>query len=422
MTKVCRLILVEVNNNPKKGVAKQSNKFYNMEDSGTGVINVEYGRVDKTCTKITQPTSKWDSIIKSKVKKGYKDITHLVAEVEEGEGDSPAELAQIADSVINTLFAQLQAFANKTITESYKVSAHKVTQMMVDEAQAKVDEIAVHLAGPQTNKAVNKFNDLLIDLFHIIPRKMEDVSAWLVDTKLEDDAMLERCKNLLGKEQSTLDVMAGQVVVNTKTDEDKEITVEVKKNILDALGLTAKAATATDIASIKKLMGDSNHKFKKAYKVVNKNTQKMFDTHMKTVQDNTTELFWHGSRNENWLNILSTGLLIRPSGAVYSGSMFGDGIYFADKAQKSIGYSSLRGSHWTGGKANTGYLALFSVHVGRQKNITRHNSSCYSLNARKLQDEGTDSVFAHGGADLRNNEYIVYTPQQTTVSFLVEIG
>jgi poly [ADP-ribose] polymerase len=44
---------------------------------------------------------------------------------------------------------------------------------------------------------------------------------------------------------------------------------------------------------------------------------------------------------------MQTGLLIRPSGAVHTGSMFGDGIYFADKAQKSIGYSSLSGSHWT---------------------------------------------------------------------------
>jgi hypothetical protein len=38
-------------------------------------------------------------------------------------------------------------------------------------------------------------------------------------------------------------------------------------------------------------------------------------------------LYWHGSRNENWFNIMQTGLLIRPSGAVHTGSMFGDGIY-----------------------------------------------------------------------------------------------
>ncbi len=33
-----------------------------------------------------------------------------------------------------------------------------------------------------------------------------------------------------------------------------------------------------------------------------------------------------------------------------------------------------------------------------------------------------DSVFAKGGADLRNNEYIVYNSAQCTVSHLIEIG
>ena len=71
--------------------------------------------------------------------------------------------------------------------------------------------------------------------------------------------------------------------------------------------------------------------------------------------------------------------MIRPSGAIHTGSMFGDGIYFANKAQKSIGYSSLRGSYWTNGGSNKGYLALFDVHVGNQKHIKTHDSSCYKL-------------------------------------------
>jgi poly [ADP-ribose] polymerase len=62
---------------------------------------------------------------------------------------------------------------------------------------------------------------------------------------------------------------------------------------------------------------------------------------------------------------MQTGLLIRPSGAVHTGSMFD--VYFADKAQKSIGYSSLSGSHWTKGNENRAFLALFDVHVGNQK-------------------------------------------------------
>lgn len=39
-----------------------------------------------------------------------------------------------------------------------------------------------------------------------------------------------------------------------------------------------------------------------------------------------------------------------------------------------------------------------------------------------VKENGYDSVFAKGGADLRNNEYIVYRPEQCTVSHLIEIG
>jgi poly [ADP-ribose] polymerase len=102
--------------------------------------------------------------------------------------------------------------------------------------------------------------------------------------------------------------------------------------------------------------------------------------------------------------------------------MFGDGIYFADKAQKSIGYTSLRGSYWAHGGDNKAFLALFDVHLGKQKEILHHNSSCYSLSKKVLDKEGFDSVFAKGGADLRNNEYIVYDSAQCTVSHLIEIS
>ena len=114
--------------------------------------------------------------------------------------------------------------------------------------------------------------------------------------------------------------------------------------------------------------------------------------------------------------------MIRPTGAIHTGSMFGDGIYFADKAQKSIGYSSLKNSHWTGGSDSTAYLAMFAVHTGNWKKIRNHSRDCYSLSESVLKREGYDSVFAQGGADLRNNEYIVYNGNQCTISHLIEIG
>ena len=122
------------------------------------------------------------------------------------------------------------------------------------------------------------------------------------------------------------------------------------------------------------------------------------------------------------MNIVQTGLIIRPSGVIHTGSMFGDGIYFADKCRKSIGYTSYRGSYWASGNDKTAYLAIYDVHVGNQKHIHNHTRDCYTLDEAKLKKENYDSVFAHGGADLRNNEYIVYNPDQCTIKYLVEFG
>ena len=102
--------------------------------------------------------------------------------------------------------------------------------------------------------------------------------------------------------------------------------------------------------------------------------------------------------------------------------MFGDGIYFADKAQKSIGYTSLYGSYWAQGSSSVGYLALYDVLLGNSKTSAKHTSDLYSLNHAKLIKEGYHSFFAKGGADLINNEYIVYTPSATTIRYIVEIN
>ena len=58
-----------------------SNKYYNMELNGS-TINVEYGRVGVTKQTATYSARNWDSLLKSKIKKGYTDITHLKNKVE----------------------------------------------------------------------------------------------------------------------------------------------------------------------------------------------------------------------------------------------------------------------------------------------------------------------------------------------------
>jgi len=421
-----KLIHVSVDN----GKTDNSNKVYIMEELPDGTIKCEYGRVGKSLTTEFKPSHKWNSVYNQKTgkSKGYTDVTELLAEVVVDEGQpKDNKVEAIKDSVVRKLVEELMAYANKSIQRNYKVTQEAVSEQQVNAAQEVLDSIG---ALVKIGVDVKHVNDMLLKLYTIIPRKMDNVKNHLF-SEINDKSSLERAQRLLDEEQSALDTMSGQVQLIKQQREAAKEVLESKSDkgevggltILEQMGLTIEVETDTETLNlITKLLGPNAHQAKKVYKVINLKTQSRFDKNLQKAEVKKKRFYWHGSRNENWFNILQTGLLIRPSGAVHTGSMFGDGIYFADKAQKSIGYTSLRGSYWARGGDNKAFLALFDVHLGKQKEILHHNSSCYSLSKKVLEKEGYDSVFAKGGADLRNNEYIVYDPSQCTVSHLIEIS
>jgi poly [ADP-ribose] polymerase len=319
--------------------------------------------------------------------------------------------SDITNKQVKELLDTLQGYAKRSIQTNYTVSAESVTEAQVSAAQALVDEIS---ALVKIGTKADSINSLLLKLYTIIPRQMKHVQDHLFGN-ITNQATLKEAEQKIDAEQSVLDAMAGQVALNKK----KGATTAAQASVLDAMGLEIEEASASDVAKIKKMMGPNANQFKRAFKVVNKKTEVAFKTRLASAKDKSVELLWHGSRNENWFNILGTGLLIRPSGAVHTGSMFGDGIYGANKAQKSIGYTSYSGSYWANGKDKKAYLALFDFHVGKQKVLT---SACSSMSERKLKSEGYDSVYAQAGYSLRNDEFIVYNTSAVTVRFIIEIG
>jgi poly [ADP-ribose] polymerase len=282
---------------------------------------------------------------------------------------------------------------------------------MVDAAQKVIDELANNSA------TVDEFNANLLKLFTVIPRKMGDVRDYLAD-KTDDFS------KIITKEQDLLDVMRGQIYV--KPEIEPTVTTEKKQQtILEELGLVMEETTRDDIALIKTLMNESADKFRKAWRVTNLKTQERFDKFVKENGIKDTRLLFHGSRSENWFSIIKTGLMIRPSNAVYTGSMFSDGIYFAPKCAKSIGYTSLSGAYWTRGGSNTAYMALFEVAYGTPHVIYQHDSSCYHLNYDVLQNKNPKCHCLHAKADkgmLRNDEIVFYRNDQMTIKYLIEIG
>jgi poly [ADP-ribose] polymerase len=299
---------------------------------------------------------------------------------------------------------------------------------MVESAQQIMDNLVPLLV---VGKHTGPINDKLLELYRVIPRKMKKTYFHLIDARnpsMKDMPIdrvtttnMAKIEHLIADEQATLDVMRGQVKVVAA--QKKSADAKKSETILEAMGLGIVVPSDKDVQLIKKFLGRNAHQYRKAFRVINKRTQAKFDKNLANSRNKTVRQYWHGSRNENWWSIMDSGLILRPTNAVITGKMFGYGIYFADKAQKSIGYSSLRGSYWTGGRSNKGFLSLFDVHLGHYLKIQRHQQWCYSLNKQNLRKRGNyDSLYAEGGADLRNNEYIVYDDAQCTIKFLVEIG
>lgn len=144
------------------------------------------------------------------------------------------------------------------------------------------------------------------------------------------------------------------------------------------------------------------------------------DKHMMELfSKSNTWLCWHGTRSANVVGITKRGLLIRPAGAVHTGSMFGDGKYFAWQSTKSLNYTD--GGYWTGGRSNNSsrFMFLLDVSMG---NMHVASSSQFFRGPPK----GHHSVYgkAHKSG-VYNDEMITYDfnqkDTQSRIRYLFEI-
>lgn len=383
-----KLICVTANNN---------NKYYYMEDLHNGNFKVSYGRVGGSETILTYPISLWDKKYNEKLKKGYIDVTEKITAVKKtGELD-------ISDPDVKDLISFLMSEAKQSIKRDYQISAESVTQEQLNEVQNIIDLLSSKI---KDEKMISKdiINNYLKEIYSIIPRKMTDTRNFFLNS-----VNIPFLTELLQSEQSRLDTLKSQVNIN-----------QVASNgiTLEELGFSCELASEEDKDMIRK-----NTDFKltnhRVFKISNKETEATFNpNHLET------KLLYHGSRNENFLSILQTGLKIRPKGVQTTGSMFGDGIYAANKARKSIGYTSLRGSYWASGHSNRAYLAIFEFATGKEWNLLDNQSWSgwmSRIDESQVKSKGCDSVFAKGGVDLRNDEYVVYNSNQCTIRYLIEL-
>lgn len=373
----------------KDGVT-QSNKFYNMTDKGNGTFDAEYGRVGSSSVIKNYPMMKWDSTYKSKVRKGYKDISVLKA--------VKTVVATQSDNVdFNEFYNLFRKYTGDSVKKTYLVEG--CSQGQIDEAQALINKIS------KTRK-IDDMNKALFDLYKVIPRRMNDVRNHMI-TSLVDKS------KIISIEQDALDSMDSANIMNVSNPfedlniEFKDVTSEVKKLMEDKLYPTMDTNYR---------YGSRNAKIHKVYAIFDEERTIEQDAWIAKQENKSCQLLIHGTRNANVFGILKSGLLIRPSNAYFSGAVYGDGVYHSAHSAKSLGYT---------GNDKDKLFFMQNVHMGNHYEYSGYYRAGKDLdrsemNYKSLRNKGKyDSLYVSAGDGLLNSEYIVYNKEQTNTKYLV---
>lgn len=393
--------------------AVNNNKYYRMipDADGSG-WTAEYGRIGASKQTAHYPASAFNTKYKEKLRKGYVDQTELHAETKKMVNTSEDNTAPITDTQVAEIVEMMLAWARKTIADNYTVSYKDVTKKAVDIAQNILNSLA-------TVDNVSIFNKRLLELFNTIPRRMEEVSSYLA--RSTDDFAY-----ILAKEQDLLDTMASQVPDDPEPEpEVKRKGRKSKKTILEKNKLEITPCSDEQNEVVKRHLDHrTRDKFVKAWRVKNTKTYAAFEKYCQknSIEEDGIKFYYHGSRNENDWNIVKEGLKLRPSQAVVrTGAMFGHGHYFANVADKSVGYTSLNNSYWARGNSSTSLLFVFRVAEGKAYDLDAFSPEVSRWNETDCIKAGYNSVHAHAGKDLRRDEIIVYNDAACTIEYIIEL-
>ena len=411
------LVMVTMNNN---------NKWYSMHDNGDGTFTAGWGRVGQNGARCTYPVNQWDAKYSEKIHKGYTDQSDTVlGNEDEGKDlsdERPEEKTPSAKSIArteaNSLISRLASFAKGFIRRHYitRSSSIKVNSRMIN----KVDELLKQMdASVQAGVPVSDFNTMLSEIFMAIPRVMGDTRHFYASAPGDYGRILKREAEYIDSLRAMARTNDSQNSGVISTSDDNALTDA--EATIGKFGLKISPVTASQEADIRRHMGQNASRYVRAWRIENKTTKKAFASYKKKLGDEANvKQLWHGSKNENFHSILCSGLLLNPNASI-TGKMFGYGIYFAPSFAKSLGYSSIDGSYWAGGHSDTAYMAVFDVALGKSLDVYDYSGGYGSWKEKDILRKGCQSLWAHKGSMLRNDEVIVYNEAAVTIRYLVEI-
>lgn len=319
------------------------------------------------------------------------------------------KIVTLIDQIVEENIHNITSLTSLTLTSSgFETPLGPVTKEQIQNARSALDVLKSFVINQEIDDSLQDVRDANNMYYSLIPHPFGH-KITKTDWILGDQKLIV--------EYDLLDQLDSAIKMGSALNKNTS-------QRLNALGIEIEELKRTD-PTFKRLEAyvanskASNHrgsdvwswKVKNIYTIKIPNERKSYD-YTKTKLGNEKELF-HGSRNCNILSILKNGLIIPPYNAGHvTGRMFGNGIYGAHHSTKSLNYST---GWWSGtrNKYSNSFLFIVNFSMGKA-HITHHTLS-------SGVPHGFDSVWAKSGAGLYNDEYIVYTPSQSTITHLIEM-
>lgn len=455
-----------------------SNKCYHIElhvpNSGSKhQIHTSYGPTGGSQIKEWRSYSSYEdakkdynSIINSKIKKGYVKVDvaqraigsdaakQIVKPVVFKNADTTTPAACTLPLPTQNLISKLFGATSQWVATTLKCPLGQLTNAQIDEGRARLDAAKDILNSKKINKS--KLQDLTNEFYALIPHNLGSGSRGQLTHLLLDDI-----SKIAAKEQD-LDTLLDAKSVGAVLNQNNAIDAQYKElqatldwidpqndlfKFLEGYFEKSKIKNhgygSAKVVNIWKL---DRHNKEKEYFLINseqiaqecgkhvfiqesqlKNYSKLWvpdkrpdlNTNEIDLYDRANNwLVWHGSRAQNIIGISKKGLLIRPAGAIHTGSMYGDGIYTSSISSKSLNYCD--NGYWTGGnKSNKSSKFMFLLDASFGNMYTAPCSKYY-----KQAPKGYHSVFSKAGSATMNDEIIVYKTEKDTqirIRYLLEI-
>lgn len=443
-------------------IKSNHNKYYAIElhsaqVSGTATFRVftHYGRTDdletnpdagqKECRffqSLEQARANYDSIYREKTgpRKGYKEISLASSNIgsQKARGTSSGEVDAKTLQKINSKekpkspevqASKLSPAVQEMVRYIYDEATHALTNSVAAKITAKGIETPL---GILTLGQIEKGERILMDLYDLfqkkkhnrdeierlsgefytaVPHRIGRTRAAVGTAVLDNLSAFEQKQNILQLMKDMLQVNGeeGAVLFDAKVDQEYE-----------ALGCQLEA------------IEPANPKFRELSDYVVKSQIKTKTIHVKnlfavkrpgewqafTGDISNQRMLFHGSRIQNWVGILSRGILL-PKIVVSLGvnrtdaGWLGNGMYFGDAACTSVFYA-------TPGRKKTRFLSIVRVALGKVKDYTKIT---YGLNGPPA---GYDSC--HGvrctpktASEFADDEYVIYRTEQQRLEYLAEV-